>query len=122
MSKVHGSYLVSALVCLAFLAFAAVGDAVKSYSDGNDYMGSREEYQSGYVAGAIDMLAALQDAGKLQAGSFSEQSNQVVKCTGGKKLKELHKMYVDYITANPQKKSNNAASGLYFAIRTACKG
>ncbi len=121
MSKFCRYYLLPALVFLAFLAFVAVGYAVKSFSDGNDYMASGEEYQFGYVAGAIDMLAALQDAGKLQAGSFSEQSGQIVQCTGGKKLKELHNMYVDYITADPQKKKNNTASSLYFALKAACK-
>ena len=121
MSKLRRSHLVSALVFLALLGFAAVGHAVKSYSDGNDYMASGEEYQFGYVGGAIDMLAALHDAGKLQAGSFSDQSGKVVQCTSGKKLKELHDMYVGYVTADPQRKKNNAASSLYFAILTACK-
>ena len=91
MSKFRRYYLVPALVFLAFLAFAAVGYAVKSFSDGDDYMASGEEYQFGYVAGAIDMLAALHDGGKLQAGSFSEQSGRIVQCTADKKLKELHK-------------------------------
>ena len=121
MSKFRRYYLVPALVFLAFLAFVAVGYAVKSFSDGDDYMTSTEEYQFGYVAGAIDMLAALHDGGKLQAGSFSEQSGRIVQCTEGKKLKELHKMYVDYITADPQKKKNNVASSLYFAVKVACK-
>ena len=30
-------------------------------------------------------------------------------------------MYVDYITADPQKKKNNVASSLYFAVKVACK-
>lgn len=121
MSKCCRYSLLPALVFLAFLAFVAVGHAVKSFSDGNDYMASTEEYQFGYVAGAIDMLAVLQDAGKLQAGSFNDQSGRIVQCTGGKQLKELQKMYVDYVTADPQKKKNNAASSLYFAVKAACK-
>jgi hypothetical protein len=121
MSKFRRYHLVPALVFLASLAFVAVGYAVKSFSDGNDYVTSGEEYQFGHVAGALDMLAALQDAGKLQAGSFSEQSGQIVQCTENKKLRELHKMYVDCIAADPQKKQNNVASSLYFAVKAACK-
>jgi hypothetical protein len=113
--------MVSTLVLLAVLGLAAVGYAVKSYSDGNDYMASGVEYQFGYVAGAVDMLAALSDAGKLQAGAFSDQSGRIVQCTSGKKLKELHDMYVGHVTADPKRKTNNAASSLYFAILTACK-
>jgi hypothetical protein len=121
MSKIPRYYVIPALALLAILVFAAVGSTVKSFSDGKDFMASENEYQLGYVAGAVDMLAALQDAGKLQAGSFSEQSGQIVQCTGGKKLQELHKMYVDYVTADPRKKENNAASSLYFAVKVACK-
>jgi hypothetical protein len=30
-------------------------------------------------------------------------------------------MHFDYITADPQKKKNNVASSLYFAMKAACK-
>jgi hypothetical protein len=61
---------------------AAVGDAaaVKAFSDGADFLRSEREYQWGYAAGTLDMLAALQDAGLL-TGQVGVEAPRIMACT-----------------------------------------
>lgn len=106
---------------LFFLVLAGAASAVTMFSNGEDYLKSSGEYKSGYLAGATDMLTALEDAGFLKQGPFSVEAAKVVQCKDGKNLKDIHEMYVKYLEANPQNAKNIAASTIYFALKEACK-
>jgi hypothetical protein len=106
---------------LFFLVFAGAASAVTLFSNGEDYLKSSGEYKSGYLAGATDMLTALQDAGFLKEGPFSAEAAKVVQCKDGKNLKDIHEIYLKYLEANPQNAKNIAASTIYFALKDACK-
>lgn len=108
------------LIGIGLVAFAATALAVKSFSDGKDYLSSAQQYQDGYTAGAFDMLSALQGAGLIAPEAFSAQTRRIVDCAAAKKLPELRETYVKYLKDRPDKKSNNAASGIYLAIKASC--
>lgn len=121
MRGLHRALRKAGLIGLCLVAFASTALAVKSFSNGKDYLSSVQEYQDGYTAGAFDMLSALQDAGLIAPGTFNDQTHRIVDCAVAKKLSELRQVYIKYLNARPDRKANNAASSIYLTIKANCR-
>ncbi len=116
----------SHLIAVAFgaaLAFAIplAARAVSAYDTGDSFLeASDEEYRHGYIAGSVDMLAVLEDADLLGGGVFSQQTGRMIACLKDKTIDDVQAMYERRLKRQPDKRSNAAASSIYFAIKEGC--
>ncbi len=95
--------------------------AVSAFDTGDSFLeAADEEYRHGYIAGAVDMLAVLEDAGYLGSGNFGQQSRAMITCLKDKTIDDIQAMYQNRLKRQPDKKSNAAASSIYFAVKEGC--
>jgi hypothetical protein len=111
----------AAAVALALLG--GVASALAGYSNGNEYTRSSQSYQYGYAAGAVDMLAALQQTKLLKPGAFDNDAAKVIQCIEAKKMKpsQIRAVYLKYLETNPKQKADNAAPNIVAVLKAECK-
>ena len=116
----HLFHLAIAVGVTAFLSGA--GTALAGYFDGDQYKKAGQGYQAGYAAGAMDMLAGLQETKLLKDGSFNKEAGDVANCLAAKKIKssDLRKAYLKYLELNPDQGKKNAAGDIFVAMKLAC--
>jgi hypothetical protein len=97
--------------------------AVAGYITGDKYEKSQPLYQSGYAAGAVDMLADIYDGKFLKDGSFNDLTGKIVKCLADKKMKQtqVRAAYLTYLQQFPAQKTDQAASNIVEALKLACQ-
>jgi hypothetical protein len=116
----HLLQLAIAVGVTAFLCGA--GSALAGYFDGTQYKKASQAYQMGYAAGAMDMLAGLQETKMLKDGSFSKDAGEVTTCLAAKKIKssDLRNAYLKYLELNPDQSKSSAAGDIFVAMKLAC--
>ena len=118
----HSIFLRIGATALALGMLAGAGSALAGFATGDAFMKATDGYKLGYAAGAIDMLAGLNELKLLKSGPFSSDSDKVVKCIASKKVKPsgVSNTYAKYLDANPQRKSGTAAGDIFIALKMAC--
>ena len=106
-------------IVVAAAGFASAALAVKTFATGIVFMQQDASYQHGYVAGALDMVAVLQDAGFI-APAHNEEAKRVVACGTSKPLDEAVIRLVRSLERT-KKFNDNAASSLYATMRRPCR-
>lgn len=114
----HGLYALAVAGSLALGATSSL--AVMTFITGDEWGTASQDFKNGYASGAMDMLRALEDA-KVIGGAFGRQAHAVVQCSDKNNEREIAAMYDDYLTREPQRRSRNAASAMYNAIRVKCQ-
>ena len=110
-----------ALAIVGSLVLGATSSlAVMTFVTGDEWGPASQDFKNGYASGAMDMLRALEDA-KVIGGSFGKQAHAVVQCSGKNNEREIASMYDDYLVHEPDRRSRNAASAMYNAIRVKCQ-
>jgi hypothetical protein len=124
MGKQMGKFrqlVATGLVAVAvLLGLHATGNAVLAFLDGNSYRNASRDYQLGYMAGSVDMLRALQDAGKVGPPDFNAQALAIINCVEKSTDVNIDKMYADYLQKNPDRIDRSTASAVYNSMRVAC--
>jgi predicted glycosyltransferase involved in capsule biosynthesis len=120
MTKLRRVFYVAALALFVVIGFQTASHAVLAFLDGDSYGSSSKDYKLGYAAGSLDMLRALQDAGKLQPISFDNQAKAIMDCYAKKLDTDIDQAYVSYLRKYPAKHDRSAASAIYNAMREAC--
>lgn len=120
MGKLRQFLWASGAAVLIVLGLHATSYAVLAYLDGNSYRAATRDYQLGYDAGAVDMLRALQDAGKIGPPDFNAQALAIVNCVQKKTDINIDSMYLSYLQQNPDRIDRSTASAIYNAMRVAC--
>lgn len=121
MSKMGRRLLLTGLVFFAVFGFQTVGHAVLAFLDGESYSTSTRDYKLGYSAGSLDMLRALQDAGKLQPVNFNDQAKAITNRFAKKVDTDIDAAYVAYLKKYPKRRDRSAASAIYNAMREICR-
>ncbi len=112
---------IAGIALVLSLAAPATVFAVSAFDTGDSFLeATDEEYRHGYIAGAVDMLAVLEDAGYLGSGNFGQRTRQMIECLKSKKIDDIQDMYQQRLKNKPDKKSNAAASSIYFAVKEGC--
>ncbi len=117
------NYRLAAAVAGATLTLAVplTALAVSAFDTGDSFLeAADEEYRHGYIAGSVDMLAVLEDADLLGGGTFSEQSRRMIACLRDRTIDDIQAMYQNRLKRQPDKRSNAAASSIYFAVKEGC--
>jgi len=120
MTKIRQVAATGIVAIAVLLGLHATGQAVLAFVDGNSYRKASRDYQLGYNAGAVDMLRALQDAGKIGPPDFNAQAFAIVNCVQKSTDVDISKMYADYLVKNPDRIDRSSASAIYNAMRIAC--
>jgi hypothetical protein len=120
MGKIRQLAATGLVAVAILLGLHATGHAVLAFLDGNGYRNASRDYQLGYMAGAVDMLRALQDAGKIGPPDFNAQALAIVNCVQKSTDINIDKMYADYLQRNPDRIDRSTASAVYNAMRISC--
>jgi len=118
--RLNTRFIAAATAALA-LAAPLAAFAVSAFDTGDSFLETaHEEYRHGYIAGSLDMLAVLQDARLLGTGTFNEQTARMISCLKDKSIDDIQAIYNRRLAAHPEKRSNAAASSIYFALKEDC--
>ena len=115
--------IVWAGVASIVLVLATSIGALAGYMTGDKYEKSQPLYQTGYAAGAVDMLAEIYGGQFLKDGSFNDLSGKIIKCLADKKMKQtqVRAAYLTYLKEFPAQKSDNAPSNIFESLKLACQ-
>lgn len=109
-----------ALAVVLVTACVTAAAAVTTLSTGVKFLAGGKAFQTGYLTGAVDLLATLQDAGFL-AAERQDEAKRLIRCGNTIKVEDLRTAMMQHFEKTPVQTNNNAASTFYVVLRARCR-